>query len=100
MTSTNSDVSTDKYVTPQEISDHDEELRLHREKLTLFVRPVDTLRLFIASSCSLTTYVVKSSVSHPAFLKLIVPLFCLWFLSKLVPGNLLIPVHETQSGST
>lgn len=80
--------SSEVVVTPQEISDHDEELRQKREKLTLFLRPIDTLRLFSASVCSLTSYVIRSSVSHPAFLQLIVPLFFLWLLSKQIPGKL------------
>lgn len=82
--------SSEVVVTPQEISDHDEELRQKREKLTLFLRPVDTLRLFSASVCSLTSYVIRSCVSHPAFLQLIVPVFFLWILSKQIPGKPLL----------
>lgn len=82
-------------ITPQEISDHDEELRQQREKLTLFTRPIDTIRLFCASVCSLTTYIIKSSISHPAFLYCIVPVLLLWTLTKYIPGILHF-INDTQ----
>ena len=74
-------------MTPQEISDYDEDLRQKREKLTLFTRPLDTIRLFCTSICSLTSYCIRSSVSHPAFLYFVIPILMLWGLAKYIPGK-------------
>jgi hypothetical protein len=84
--------SSTNEITPQDIADHDEELRQKREKLTLFIRPLDTLRLFFASACSLTSWVIHSSVSHPAFLYFIIPILVFWVFAKYVPG----PYTETM----
>ena len=73
-------------VTPQQISDFDESLRLDREKLTMFTHPLNTLFIFSMATCSITIECFKYSVSHPVFLYILVPTGIMWRSSKFIDG--------------
>jgi hypothetical protein len=73
-------------VTPQQISDFDHMRKDKRETLTLFQRPIDTLRTFFGGAVALVFFSVKYIVSHAIFLYVLLPTAILWLILDSIPG--------------
>jgi hypothetical protein len=69
-----------------------------RETLTLFQRPVETLRLFLAGAAALVYYSFKYLVSHSLFLYIVLPGAAVWFVLDCIPGPYTETLHKIEFG--
>lgn len=76
----------DRYPTLQEILDLENSKKVRRDQLTLFSRPLATLRVFVSAVCSYLTICVRYFLSHPAFLYFLLPAVVIWGVLEHVPG--------------
>jgi len=61
-------------------------LRVRREKLTLYHKPIQTICIFCLATYSYCKILLKYLLLHPVFLYIIAPVVSVWFLSELFPG--------------
>lgn len=73
-------------VSPQDISDFDQHRREIRETLTLFQRPMVTLKLFFQGATALIMFSVQYCVSHKFFLFFVLPVLLAWLVLDNMPG--------------
>lgn len=81
---------------PQQISDFDEYRKERREKITLYKRPLKTIKLFITGLVSLIAYVVHYCISHKVFLYFLLPLGLVWLMALQVAGVHLIYMKQVM----
>ena len=85
-------------VTPQQISDFDHMRKDQRETLTLFKRPISTLKTFISGAIALIFYTFKYIMSHSLVLYGLLPLAVLWFILDCIPGPYTDPINQIEFG--
>ena len=85
-------------VSAQAVADFEEELRVRREQLTMFKRPLQTLRVFALAVASLTSHVVRHWLTHPVFVYVLLPLMPTWYAARSVPGPHLALMHRVEFG--
>eukprot|EP01038_Epipyxis_sp_PR26KG_P006494 gene6494-8929_t len=73
-------------ITAQQISNFDQFRKEKRETLTLFKRPIETLRIFILAACSFCLYCTKYCLSHAFFLYVFAPVFLIWLILDNISG--------------
>ena len=83
-------------VTAQAVADFEEELRLRREQLTMFKRPVQTLRVFALAVVSLASHVVRHWLTHPVFIYVLLPLMPTWYAVRRISGPHLALMHKVE----
>lgn len=84
------------YLSPQQISDLEEQWRVSRTKITLFQQPKKTIFLFSAASYNVLKNTFLYLISHPVLLKLLLPLLGLWYVLEHIPGFYTEPINEIE----
>lgn len=88
----------DNSITPQFIADFDYKLKLQREKITLFQRPLKTISLFTTGLCFFITKAIKYCLLHPISLYCLIPIICLWRLQEDFPGPYTKVINDIEFG--
>ena len=78
-------------ITAQQISDFDHRRKERRDTLTLFQRPIATLRVFMGGAIALIGYTIQYLLSHPVMVYFLFPTVTIWLLLEYIPG----PYTET-----
>lgn len=83
-------------ITPQRISDFDHNRKEKRESLTLYQKPIATLKVFIGGAIALVGYTVQYLISHPVMMYFLFPVLTLWFLLEWIPGPYTHTINQIE----